>query len=153
MSPVMLPPGRASPATSPVATRSGATMVTMGMVVVARQAASISRGPVTTMTSTFCCTSSAANAFTRSAWPPAKRRSTTMFRPSTYPCSHKRSKKAIHCGGSGPAGSVPIESSPMRGILAGDWACAATWVHTTSTTAPATATRRPPRLIARRPRR
>ena len=148
VSPVMLPPGRARLVTSPAATRSGATMVTMGIVVVARRAAAISRVPVTTMTFTCRSTSSAANSVTRGSFPAAKRRSITMFWPSTYPSARRPPRNAVHCG-PGRAGSVPIDRRPMRGVLAGAWASAATATH--SRTASATAAHADRRLIVRLP--
>ncbi len=83
VSPVMLPPGRERLATNPCATGSGTTVMTIGIKAVARFAATVSRGPVVTMASTFARTSSATRAGRRSGLPSAKAGRMTRFRPST----------------------------------------------------------------------
>ena len=91
--------------------------MTTGIVVVARRTASFSRNPVATITSTPNCTNSVAKPGTRSDLPAAKRRSVTMFLPSTHPSARIPSKNASHCGGNGCEGSVPVDRRPMRGVF------------------------------------
>ena len=91
LSPVMFPPGRASVEIHPTATASpeaGAMMI--GMVVVARLAASVDEPPCATITSILSRTSSAASSGSRSSLPSAKRASYAMLRPSTYPSPSQR---------------------------------------------------------------
>jgi hypothetical protein len=68
-SPVTLPPGRARLTTSPASTGSAALTMTMEMVAVARLAASAGPWDEATITSTFCCTRSAASSGYRSGGP------------------------------------------------------------------------------------
>ena len=86
--PVMLPPGRARLAARPSCTGSPTAAKTIGIVVVARFAASAaSVPPAVTMISTLRATSSAARAGNRSSLSSAQRYSIATFRPSTYPFS------------------------------------------------------------------
>ena len=79
--PVMFPPGRARLATSPAATGSPPTAMTMGIVVVAALRTRVP-GPLVTRTSGWRPMSSAARAGSRSYCPSAHRYSMTIFRPS-----------------------------------------------------------------------
>src|SRR5262249_15464545 len=88
-----LPPGCAKLATRPLPTGSSAIAKTMGMADVARTSAG-TLVPFVTITSTFRCTSSAAKAATRSAWPSDQRYSMAMLRPSIQPNSPRRRVKA-----------------------------------------------------------
>ncbi len=81
--PVTLPPGRAKLATSPACTGSVALIMTIGIVVVARLAASAGAWEEATITSTFCRTRSAAISAKRSRRPSAQRYSMRTFLPST----------------------------------------------------------------------
>ena len=81
--PVTLPPGRAKLATSPASTGSVALTMTIGIVVVARLAASAGAWEEATITSTLCRTRSAASSARRSRRPSAQRYSMTTFLPST----------------------------------------------------------------------
>src|SRR5207249_3760498 len=81
--PVTFPPGRARLATTPSATGSGTRVMTMGIVDVARFAATVSRVAVVTRTSTWDLTSSATRPGRRSGLPSAEARLTTRLRPST----------------------------------------------------------------------
>ena len=82
--PVMLPPGRARLATSPVSTGlAEMPPMTMGIVLVACLAAKLAGVPDATMSSTFKVTSSAASSGSRSLRSFEKRYSMTMFWPST----------------------------------------------------------------------
>jgi hypothetical protein len=95
----------------------------MGMVAVARRAASRPVVPATTSTSTGRRTSSAARAGSRSRLPSAPRGSKITVRPSTYPssripwrkASQRRARPAIE----------PRSRSPIRGVLAAGCASAA----------------------------
>jgi hypothetical protein len=81
---VMLPPGRARLATSPVSTGSAAMPpMTIGIVLVACLAAKLAGVPEARMSCTFMATSSAASAGSRSLRSSEKRYSITMFWPST----------------------------------------------------------------------
>ena len=68
---------------------------TIGIEVVARFTMATAP-PIVTITSTFCCTSSAAISATRSARPSDHRRSIETVRSSTHPSSSKRSTKATN---------------------------------------------------------
>jgi hypothetical protein len=92
--PVTLPPGRARLATSPLPNGSPAAVMTIGMVEVARLAASGARVPFATMMSTWRRTSSAAKSDSCSGWSSAERRSKAKFFPSIHPNSRKPSYKA-----------------------------------------------------------
>ena len=82
--PVRLPPGRGRLATKPNSTGSPTLVKTIGIVEVARFAATAGAVPATaTITSTFWVTRSAANAGSRSGWPSAQRYSIATFFPST----------------------------------------------------------------------
>jgi len=82
--PVMLPPGRARLAMSPVATGSAAMPpMTIGIVLVASLAAKLAGVPEARMRRTFMATSSAASVGSRSLRSSEKRYSMTMFWPST----------------------------------------------------------------------
>jgi hypothetical protein len=73
VSPVMLPPGRATFATKPAATGSATTVMTMGMVFVASATAWTAAVVPTTTTSTLSATSSPASLGKRSGCPSAQR--------------------------------------------------------------------------------
>jgi hypothetical protein len=115
--PVTFLPGRARLSTNPASTGSSTTTMTMGIVQVAWPAARFSRNPVATITSTPSCTNSWAIPATRSDFPAAKRRSITMFCPSTYPRARRPSRNASHCGDSGRDGPLPTDSRPIRGTF------------------------------------
>jgi hypothetical protein len=85
-------------ATKPVPTGSPDTAKTIGMTEVACFIAMASLLEVVTMTSTFCCTNSAAISATRSGRPSAQRCSIVMVRPSTQPRARRRCKKAAVFG-------------------------------------------------------
>ena len=79
--PVTFPPGRARPATRPCRTRSiAAAPMTMGIVLVARLAATSAGPPSVTITSSGNVTRSAASAGSRSIFPSAARTSRLMSR-------------------------------------------------------------------------
>jgi TRAP-type C4-dicarboxylate transport system permease large subunit len=80
---VTLPPGRARLATNPVATGSADGAITIGMVAVARFAASEEGVCTVTMAFTLSATSSAANWGRVSFLPSVQRASTARFLPST----------------------------------------------------------------------
>jgi len=80
--PVTFPPGFARLATRPSATGSFTAVMTIGIVVVARFAASVAGVPVVMMTSTPCRTSAAARSGSSSSRS-AKRSSRMRFCPST----------------------------------------------------------------------
>src|SRR5262245_33525986 len=81
VTPVTLPPGRERLATSPCSTASSDDPITIGIVLVALLAASVSAPAVVRMRSTFNWTNSVARAGRRSSRNSAHRRSTTMFCP------------------------------------------------------------------------
>ena len=87
--PVMLPPGRASPAANPSPTGSPAKAMTMGMVRVACWAARMAVVGPATITSTLSCTSSVASSWSRSGRPSAYRASKRTLWPSTYPSERR----------------------------------------------------------------
>ena len=96
--PVTLPPGRARLWAQPSRTGSLPDRVTIGIVAVALRAASRDGWPAARMTSTLRRTRSAAIAASRSGWPSAKRRSMTMFWPSTKPASRRPWRKPASFG-------------------------------------------------------
>ena len=88
VSPVMLPPGRARLATSPLPTGSPTDVNTIGIVALACFAARVAGVPAAArIRSTGRAASSAASSGRRSLLS-AKRYSIAMFWPSTYPRSH-----------------------------------------------------------------
>jgi hypothetical protein len=87
LTPVTLPPGRARLVTSPVATGSPGSSMTMGIEVVALLAAWAGGVDAVTMMSTLRRASSVARAERRPYCPSAYRRSKTTFCPSTQPNS------------------------------------------------------------------
>jgi hypothetical protein len=87
--PVTLPPGRARLATRSLPNGSPASAMTIGMVEVARLAASGASVPNATMTLTLRRTSSAASSGSRSSRFSAQRRSNARFFPSIHPNSDK----------------------------------------------------------------
>src|SRR6266487_4857213 len=106
----MFPPGRAKLAMRPSPTGSMLpAAMTMGIFVVAALAACIGAGPLTTMTSTFIPTSSAAMPGRRSRAPSANPCSNVRFRPSAKPSSRRPCSNASPCGvvTLGPAFSTP----------------------------------------------
>jgi hypothetical protein len=96
VTPVMLPPGRFSVCTNPVAMGSAPISNTMGIVVVTDFAASAAGAPPgATITATRWSTNSAANSGSLLCWLSAQRNSIVTFRPSTYPASPRPWRKAL----------------------------------------------------------
>ena len=115
--PVTLPPGLGRLATRPVPTGSAAAANTMGMVDVARLAASTFAVPEVKIRSTLSRANSAAISAARSLRPSAQRYSMATVRPSVQPSSRRRCRKAaVH----GPWAAAVFEPrNPMTGIRPG----------------------------------
>ena len=90
----MFPPGRARLATKPDPRTSATLASTMGILRVARRAASAASVPEATMMLTFNRTSSAAISPARPGLASAVRHSTARFFPSTYPSSRRPRRNA-----------------------------------------------------------
>ena len=113
---VRLPPGRFKPLTSPSAIGSPLVVKTVGMVVVARLAASAAALSLATITATFWRTRSAASAGIRSYCPSPQRSSIVASRPSTRPVwarpCRNSSKRLFHNS------AVSLPRNPTTGIAA-----------------------------------
>src|SRR4029450_12693924 len=144
--PVTLAPGRARPSTSPTPTASPTPTNTMGMLLVARLAASAAGVlQAERMTSTLLCASSAASAGSRSYLPSAQRYSKARLAPSVWPSSRSVSRKTRN-DGAGPSDCENGESTPMRATFR-PWAAAARGAPSPPTIVRATNERR---LLTRR---
>jgi hypothetical protein len=104
----MLPPGWAKLATSPLPTGSPAAIMTIGIVEVARLAASGASVPAVMITSTLRLISSAANLGSRSSLSSAYLRSNVRFLPSKYPSARRASTTTGVVGVGEPALRTPI---------------------------------------------
>ena len=114
LTPVALPPGRLTLATSPSWTGSKPLANTMGMVVVAAFAATAEVLSVATSIATSRRTSSVARATNRSSWPLEKRYSIATLRPSAKPNSSRAFKNGTRIGAS-VSGERPLKY-PITGI-------------------------------------
>src|SRR5262249_37711419 len=126
--PVTLPPGRAKPATKPVAAGSPAVVNTIGITAVARLTATTGAVPHVTITSTLSRTNSLAISAERSLRPSAQRYSIAMLRASIQPSSRNRcTKAAAQC--SVPAGGdrMPFDQLHRREVITLLDGAAAVW--------------------------
>src|SRR5262245_15102558 len=137
--PVTLPPGLARLGTIPALTGSPTGPTTMGIVVVARLAASAGAVPHgVKMRSTLPRTRSSASAASRSALPAASRYSKVTLRPSTWPRSRNAARNAASPGPS----HVIRHRTPMRTGLPAGCAWTASGAETTASVRSAARSRR-----------
>ena len=115
LKPVAFPPGRARLSTSPAATGSPTTAITIGIVRVVALRALAAGVPPVTMTSTPLRTRSAASPDSVSGWSYPHFHSIAIVLPSTNPSSLNPSRNAF-VRGDDDAGA-PGRRTPIRGIF------------------------------------